>query len=213
MIVFIAAPVLSQQHYLYSPQKIDSDQPGQIGDGILVREMVIRKGDTLSGISKKMNGRGYYYPQILLFNEIKNPHLIHTGKVLRVPVKSVGGNPESTRPDAGAARIKTKRNHSRQLKSNRTAADQTAYKADIRHAVEPAKAVGPPVVRPGGSEPLPPEKQPEHLFDLGLKAYRQGDCRSALEQFDRFLAQSPSSPQAAEASLYKADCYLKFSNQ
>ena len=51
------------------------------------------------------------------------------------------------------------------------------------------------------------------LFEAGIKAYRKDDCRAALELFDRYLAENSGSPLAADANLYKAECYLKLSAQ
>lgn len=52
----------------------------------------------------------------------------------------------------------------------------------------------------------------EHkLFERAVKAYRQDNCVTALGLLDRYLADYPGSPQAADANLFKADCYLKLS--
>jgi TolA-binding protein len=53
----------------------------------------------------------------------------------------------------------------------------------------------------------------QQLFEKAVKAYRQDDYREALELFDRYLTDNPGSPMAADASLYKAECYLKLSAQ
>jgi LysM repeat protein len=53
----------------------------------------------------------------------------------------------------------------------------------------------------------------QKLFEQAVKAYRMENYRSALALFDRFLADYPSSPLAPDASFYKAECYLKQSNQ
>ena len=53
----------------------------------------------------------------------------------------------------------------------------------------------------------------QKVFEQAVKAYRQENYRSALELFDRFLAENPSSPLAPDASFYKAECYLKQSSQ
>jgi TolA-binding protein len=53
----------------------------------------------------------------------------------------------------------------------------------------------------------------QKLFERAITAYRKDDCRTALELFDRFLSAHPSSPLAADATLYKAECYLKQSGQ
>jgi hypothetical protein len=52
----------------------------------------------------------------------------------------------------------------------------------------------------------------QKLFDAAIKAYRQDDCRTALELLDSFLENNPGSPLAADANLYKAECYLKLSS-
>ena len=51
------------------------------------------------------------------------------------------------------------------------------------------------------------------LFEAAVKAYRQDDCRTALELLDRYLTDNSGSPLAADAQLYKAECYLKLSAQ
>jgi TolA-binding protein len=56
-------------------------------DGILVKRITIRKGDTLTDIAKMHCGKGSYFPQILVFNNIVNPDLIFPGDVLNVPIK------------------------------------------------------------------------------------------------------------------------------
>ena len=51
----------------------------------------------------------------------------------------------------------------------------------------------------------------QKLFEAAVKAYRQNDCSKALELLDRYLADNSGSPLAADANLYKADCYYKLS--
>ncbi|MFZ2949775.1 MAG: hypothetical protein WA003_09860, partial [Desulfuromonadaceae bacterium] len=53
----------------------------------------------------------------------------------------------------------------------------------------------------------------QELFEEAVTSYRQDNCRTALELLDRFLVGNPDSPLAADANLYKADCYLKLSAQ
>lgn len=53
----------------------------------------------------------------------------------------------------------------------------------------------------------------QKLFERAVKAYRLDDFSAALELFDRYLVDNSSSPLAADASLYKAECYLKLSSQ
>ena len=65
-----------------------------------------------------------------------------------------------------------------------------------------------------GALPVPaPVPDAQKLFETAVKAYRQDDCRTALELLDRYLADNSGSPLAADATLYKAECYLKLSVQ
>lgn len=58
-----------------------------------------------------------------------------------------------------------------------------------------------------------PKGDGQELFESAVKAYHRDDCRGALELFERYLAKNPGSPLAADASLYKAECYLKLSEK
>jgi TolA-binding protein len=51
------------------------------------------------------------------------------------------------------------------------------------------------------------------LFKAAVKAYQQEDCRTALDLLDRYLADNSASSRAADANLYKAECYMKLSAQ
>jgi len=53
----------------------------------------------------------------------------------------------------------------------------------------------------------------QKLFEAAVKAYRQDNCRTALELLDRYLADNSDSLLAADANLYKAECYMKLSAQ
>lgn len=53
----------------------------------------------------------------------------------------------------------------------------------------------------------------QKLFEAAVKAFRIDDCTTALELLDRYLADNSGSPLAADANLYKAECYLKLSAQ
>jgi len=186
--VLTAAAATAEQHYLYEPRPLAPNEQVKPDDGVLVREVVVGRGDTLSGISKRIIGRGYYYPQILLFNRISNPHLIHTGDVLRVPVKAVP--PKTGKPHRSSK------------------ADSQKYVTSSSKSITAVKRSDP-------VNPLPVERARERSvavhpdFARGLEYYRQGNCSSAIERFDRFLAMAPAAPEAADASLYKAECYLK----
>jgi hypothetical protein len=208
-------PGWSQQLYLYAPKPVAAEEKVRKEDGILVQEVPVKKGDTLSALSRRFSGHGSYFPQILLFNEIKNPDRIYTGNVLKVPVTRSGATGQ-----AANLRVKEKVSAvppAALLPSDSTAGDlkkgagtvekkrdrkQTAAahaRKHARSARQPAAAVS------AASE--------QRQFERAIKAYRQDDYRTALELFDRFLTNHPASALAADASLYKAECYLKQSNQ
>jgi TolA-binding protein len=163
--------------YLYTPQPHN----GEAGEGVLVREVTIKKGDTLSHLSKQFSGRGHYYPQILLFNEIKNPHRIHPGQVVRVPLarktgQSATGGPESGKVAAGGAPVQT---HEKQKPAMQRTVRKGEHKAYTRAAA----------------------------------AFKKGNCTTAITLFDDFIRRYPSSGFVPEATLNRAECYLKLSEK
>jgi LysM repeat protein len=205
-----AAPGRGQQLYLYAPKPVPAGEQVQKKDGVLVQEVEVRKGDTLFGISRRFSRRGSYYPQILLFNDIKDPNLIYPGNLLRIPV-SRGAVPgrqavkprlqlqePSAPPAEPAAAVPA-------VETNKSAGEDR--KRDLKHkAAAPATGAKQPATAAAvSSEQL--------LFERAIKAYRQDDIPTALDLFDRFLAEYPASALAADASLYKAECYLKQSGQ
>jgi LysM domain. len=102
LIISIAAPAaFGEDYFIYAPRPVAETEKRnlQIGkEEVLVREVLVRKGDTLSKLSRKYSGRGSYYPQILLFNEINNPNLIYAGASLKVPVNALQRDAEAVRP-------------------------------------------------------------------------------------------------------------------
>jgi hypothetical protein len=210
LLLSLSAPAFGQNDFMYSPRVATPGEKTSPKDGVLVREILVRKGDTLSGISHRFSGRGSYYPQILLFNSIKNPHLIHDGDLVRVPVtrsepaeqrKPAITPPQAQRVGAQQAIQPVSELSLGDLKAtkpvsgNKTAGNNRIQKQ--RAATSTHKRAA--------SE--------QRQFNLALKSYRRENWAAALQQFDRFLADNPSSPLAADASLHKADCYLKLSNQ
>ncbi|KAB0665352.1 tetratricopeptide repeat protein [Oryzomonas japonica] len=253
-------PAWGEQQYLYTPKPVGPEEQGQGKDGILVREVPVEKGDTLSGISRRFSGHGSYYPQILLFNDVKNPNLIYAGSTLRVPVsagQAAAAEPSGAQP-APAARKKSVRHagkkapravqppsaavpakrkqqsatgkapgdHSMELSPSdlkrldsgrEKKAEARKRGVEGRQKAKAKQPVGEDRVTtstPAASVPAATgEDAGQKLFAQAVKAYRQDDFRGALELFDRFLAKNPDSPLAADASLYKAECYLKLSSQ
>lgn len=209
-----AAPGWSQQQYLYAPKAVTAEEKVQKKDGILVQEVPVKKGDTLSAISRRFSGHASYFPQILLFNDIKNPDRIYAGHVLRIPVTRSGVTTQASNPrvpgqvpgvpSAGPLEASS----SGDLKKGAAAAKE---KRGMKHkAAAPARKHARSGKRPAAAVAAASEQR---LFERAIKAYRREEYRTALELFDRFLAEHPSSALAADASLYKAECYLKQSNQ
>lgn len=167
--------------YLYSPQPFNAEA----GEGVLVREVTVKKGDNLSRISKKYSGRDYYYPQILLFNDIKRPHWIQIGQVLRVPVSR-----------KVAAKL-----------GQQAAGEKKPEQKSLTHEL----TVDVPKKR-SEKQRSPVGAQGEHnAYNRGLEAYKKGDCETAIALFDQFISRYPSSTLLPEATLNRSDCYLKLS--
>lgn len=244
ILLSLAATVHGQEEFLYTPTPASSQEKGQMKEGVLVREVLVKNGDTLSGISRRFSGRGNYYPQILLFNDIKNPNLIFTGDTLRVPVgktstknsaaigrkniskkaaveSGVGGSGDSVRPSEQRVEELTlsdlrqpsegkSRGRDKKKKTGRKSVSYTPIPSEPRAGV----VSKPVVVTRENQPPVGTDMSSEQkLFERAIKAYRQGDCDKALELFDSFLTDYPASPLAADAGLYKGECYLKLSGQ
>jgi LysM repeat protein len=199
--VFLLAGVTSgwcQQQYLYVPRPVAADEKVQKKDGVLVQEIAVRKGDTLSALSRAFSGHGSYYPQILLFNDIKDPNRIYPGNLLRIPISrhDVAAQAAGEKSAAGLTKPAAAPERKRGRK-HRGAARAKAHAGSAQQ--QPAAAAAAPAE--------------QGLFEQAAKAYRRNDYRRAVQLFDRFLAEYPASPLAADASLYRAECYLKQSSR
>lgn len=163
--------------FIYKPSPLDTEA----AEGIRVREVTVKKGDTLSHISKRYSGRGHYYPQILLFNDIRNPHRIMPGQIVRVPLSS------TTSRQAQAHAVPA-------------AVDHPVVKTPQKVAEKQKPATLTAVSRN--------EKQ---IYQKALAAFKKGDCNNAIKLFDEFISHYPSSALLPEATLNRAECYLKLS--
>lgn len=253
LLLTLASPVWSQQYLIYTPKMVPPGEKEQPKDGVLVREVPIKKGDTLFGLSRKFSGHGSYYSQILLFNDIKNPNLIYAGKTLKVPVSkeqpveaAASAPVKAEKPEhadgSNTVAVSTVKGETAKPPTELSLSDlkpqkhgahkkKTAGKKGQRHVAHSKKGVKAeqpaPVVTGSGEEPQRLETvarngaesgaqagvAAQRLYEQAVKAYKQDDCRAALPLLDRFLSENPESPLAADASLYKADCYLKLSGQ
>jgi LysM repeat protein len=207
--VFLLADVpsgWSQQQYLCTPTAVEGEGIAQGKDGVLVQDVSVQKGDTLSGISRRFSGHGSNYPQILLFNDIKNPDLIYPGNVFKIPVtRHADKSPVKkgkTASTGGKSAVPRKTDTTSVKKPVLVAPAAAPAKKQVTIEKKHAVAVG-------AKESASSQK----LFERAVKSYRQDDYRTALELFDRYLLENQASPLAADASLYKAECYLKLSVQ
>lgn len=185
------------EDYLYSPQKVSEGAAS--GDGVLVREITVKKGDTLSHLSKKYAGRGHYYPQILLFNKIKNPHRIHRGQLLRVPLYAapVQDNDAVTQRSA--------------LTDKAEADMQVLEKPAV--AVESLPAQQPVAKKRTAKVQKKIGRNERKAYDQANQVYQQGNCVKAITLFDRFLKRYPASTFVSDITLNRAECYLKLSSE
>lgn len=241
IMICIALPAWGQQDLLYVPQPAPADQHVPSQDGILVREIEIQKGDTLYKLSRRFSGHGMYFPQILLFNNIKNPDLIYTGNTLKVPVtqtETPASDRAGSRPTGSSAKQKApghkksprKRNDAAPARKASAAAPASAASTDLSLSdLNKVGAKKDKTTRESrkSKTSLPQKPQPptatnrtsaaakevagQQLYQAAVKAFQQDDCRTALGLFDRYLADNSASPLAADANLYKAECYLKLS--
>lgn len=209
------------EYLRYAPEPSDGKPLSGPEEGVLVKRITIEKGDTLYGLSRKYSGKGTYFSQILLFNEIANPNLIYAGHKLLVPLPP--GHGEGTAAPARRAKPAEKRKGARK-----------------HQAVTPAVPKAPKEAKPVGKVPaattspsLPPkasqvpasktvspspatrkgEENEQTLFEKGVSAYKSGQYQQSLDAFDRFLARYPASPLAPDASLYRADALMKMAGQ
>ncbi len=184
MILLFSASLVSGEHYLYKPEKINTEAI-EASEGILVKEVTVKRGETLSHISKEHSNHGYYYPQILLFNQIKNPHLIHPGQILRVPVSQKS---ETKRLISASKKIKQ---------------HKTALKKPGHHVAEKSYDNKKTTVTAAENT----------AFRHAMAAFNKGECDNAIKLFDTFINSYPNSSMMPDATLNRAECYLKLSKK
>jgi len=177
-----AAPAMPGEYLLYRPQEVIDAVSPPPEEGILVKNILIRRGDTLSGLSRRYSGKSHYYPQILLFNKIRNPNLIYAGKQLLVPLPPVTPR-EKSRPagvgtPAGPKQVVVSPPSGRHVRSS---ADAGSGEAERLH------------------------------YERALALFNQRKYDEAIDAFSRFLNKYPHSSLAPEVGLHRADCFLKLS--
>jgi len=64
LVIFMAgaaSTAYAEDYYLYKPEKAQSKNVPAPGDGVLTKTIIIRKGDTLSRLSRKYGGRSAFF--------------------------------------------------------------------------------------------------------------------------------------------------------
>jgi LysM repeat protein len=184
LVLLLYSPASAGENFLYLPNPVEKEVIPLPGEGVLVRKIIIRPGDTLSILSRRFSGKGTYFPQILLFNKIRNPDRIYAGRELLVPVSThlpsqkmpllPSGMP--VRPNARSA----------------------------THAHQQGAIPG-----NGGKDGVTSAER--KLYAQAAALFSQRKYRQALDRFNRFLEEFPHSSLVPDASLYRADCYLHLS--
>jgi len=212
LLLFSLLPTLaeSSEYLLFSPRPLEGEllMPER-GKGLLVKRITIKRGDTLSQISREFSGRASYFPQILLFNNIANPNLIFTGRELLVPVSKQGALAKTATPEKSASPAGGKDSW-----REKERADMPVVKAVVPAKRKQRAIVNKPLAKkqePAGE--LPVHNGEQDFYAKAVSAFGNEEYAQALSLFNRFLQRYPSSSMAADASLYKAECLLKLSAQ
>jgi len=179
----LAAPGWADEYFQYLPSALEAEATAVREDGILTKRISIRRGDTLSAISRRYSGKGFYYPQILLFNRIADPNRIFAGKELLVPL------PLSAYRRGGAQA-------SSEIYRAAIPRDSGGTKPQTRFR-EKGKRISSGEAR---------------LYRQSVALQDQGDYRRALDGFTLFLEKYPDSPLSPDVHLHRADCYLRLSD-
>jgi hypothetical protein len=212
LLLFSLLPLVaeSSEYMLFSPRPLEGEVLlPERGKGVLVRRITIQRGDTLSQISRDFSGKGSYFPQILLFNDITNPDLIFAGKELMVPVNK----------QAAVTKSSTPREHVSPPAKKNAVRKPVPAKLPGNKATAPAEKHNHPAAdKPSAKKQVPAStkssyKGEQDSYSKAIDAYRREEYEKALSLFSRFLERYPSSSMAPDASLYKAECLLKLSGQ
>jgi LysM repeat protein len=184
IICFFSVSAWGDDYFQYLPSPLETETTPTREDGILVKKITIRKGDTLSNLSRHYAGRGYYYPQILLFNKISDPNLIIAGRELLVPVSS----PVSRRKTANTPSGMTRRSNLREAIQDPSGSESWEKRKRPSHAER-------------------------RLYRQAVALLDRGEYNRALNGFSLFLKKYPDSPLSPDAHLHRADCYLRLSGR
>ena len=186
-------PAAAEEYLLYTPAPTTAPSlPTGPAAGILTKTVIIQPGDTLTKISRAHSGRGSYFPQILLFNSIKNPDRIRAGAQIRVPVTRM--TVQEAKPGA--------------RKGGKKGVSHRARKGVMKGVSHRARKGG-GLARESARQEKQTRPVDEELFSRGVDLFNKGAYQKAAAVFEEFLSTYPGSRRAADAALYKADCYLQ----
>ena len=193
------APSVCEEFLLYAPKPAAGDQvPTSPDQGVLVKKVKVKRGDTLSRLSQKHIGTASWFPQVLLFNSIKNPDLIYVGDTLLIPVKP---------GHEGVAKKKRKHTAGVLAKGTKT------RKGKRRRMVVPPPPASQPPAQPVKTEAHPARSSEQDSYQRATQAYLSGDYQKALNLYGQFLQKFPRSRLAADASLNQANCLMRLSGE
>lgn len=183
LLFLVCSPAMAGEYLLYQPNPSEREVLPLPGEGVLVKKIIIKRGDTLSALSRQFSGKSSYFPQILLFNKIRNPNLIYAGQELLVPLSESHVLQKTLRPNSDLS-------------------DKTGVRTSIRSKQRSSSKIS-------GRNRVPSAER--HLFGQAASFFAQGKYRQALEGFNSFLKQYPHSSLVPDASLYRGDCFLRLS--
>jgi LysM repeat protein len=204
LLTALAAPALSigDEFLLYTPKPSAGDQaPASPDQGVLVKKVKVKRGDTLSHLSKAYIGTASWFPQVLLFNRIKNPDLIYVGDTLLIPVHAgQEASVKKSRKHAGTKAVKHRRGRRRHAAGRPTAVSQPVAQPGAKSVAQPVKAESQPV-----------KSGEQASYQHATQAYLRGDYQKALNLYGLFLQKFPHSRLAPDATLNQADCMMRLS--
>jgi hypothetical protein len=182
IISFFSESAWADEYFQYLPSSLETESTPPGEEGILVKKITIRRGDTLSNLSRHYAGRGYYYPQILLFNKISDPNRIFAGRELLVPVSSPVSRRKPAHTPSGMTRGSNLRDAIRDPSGPKSREDEK---------------------RPSLAE--------QRLYKQAVALMDRKEYHRALNGLSLFLKKYPDSPLSPDAHLHRADCYLRLS--
>ena len=121
----------------------------------------------------------------ICFSEFKNPHWIYPGQVVRVPV-------------------------SYKAVSQRTQKKSVRKKQPQKHQAKTV-VLQQPVQTPAVSAAQTLSVGEKNVYNQALSSFHKGEWTAAIKLFDEFIVRYPESSLLPEATLNRAECYLRLS--